>query len=315
VGFIERLNHAAAENSTPGFMGPVNWVPGEYDLWMKGVALMIAHLKEKYGFNNFYACETLRGFAQKLQAFAKEPHITRGVFIVSCFSAGSNHNGQWLTPDFPQHKVAVLVEKRASDQIKLAIMDPRSHESIGILSQNIEGYSDIWEGWEDEGRFNGVELILRAVLQADLPKETQLYYSTVSRERHYGCAHYALQDGLAFLRDPYFFDKMCVVRTDQQIGGMRLQRITQLPPAAMIGTQSLTQLKAYVNTNQGKSLVVKQKGEHNKTLPDYLRKYVVNGRNHYISVKVARYNEIVLQMLKQKTPAEIEQCLSETLVK
>src|SRR5262249_28091474 len=161
-----------------------------------------------------------------------------------------------IAPNFPQHKIAVLVEKEASGQIKLVIMNPQGKESTPILPQNIEGDREIWDGWEDSQSFNWEELILRAVLQADLPKESQLFISTVSREGHYGCAHYALQDGVAFLRDPYFFDneKLISVQTGTKVGGMSLRKITQLPPAFMIGTQSLKTLKKYKEANQGKSL-------------------------------------------------------------
>ena len=93
---------------------------------------------------------------------------------------------------------------------------------------------------------------------------------------------------------------------------MAVHRITELPPAFMIGTQSMKILDAYKRKHP--NAVVKRKGQTNKTLDDYNTKYSVNGRNHYITVKGARYGAVVLQMLDQHSPEELSQILSETLV-
>jgi hypothetical protein len=299
-------------------MGRVNWIPGDFGLWMGGMALIVSHFIEKYGFKEFYVCETLEGFSKKLEQFVENPQAKRGAFIVPCFAAGSQHHGVGFRPNFPQHKVTVVVEKvPLSGQIKLAILDGQPEGNNPVISpEKIGTHGDLWKGWQCQGCFNSQELVLRAVMNAKLPRNTQLFHSAVPRERSYGCSSFAIRDGIAFLRDPAFFDKIVVdQKPPLQVSGLPLKTITQLPPDFMIGTQSLRQLHTYIKNNSSKDLTVKKKEGKDKTLFDYLKKYNVQEKNHYITIKACRYNELVLQMLISKTPSEIDDRLSKVLVR
>jgi hypothetical protein len=291
--------------STP-MMGHVNWIPGCFGLHMRGVALVVSHLCQKYGFKDFYVCETLEGFAKKLDEFILDPAV-RGAFIVPCFSSGSQIG---FKPNFPQHKASVLVDK--SDGIKIVVLDPQTN---GVIRpEKIEGNNDIWQGWEKAESFNAEEIVFRALLKASLPKESQLFFGEKQREYVYGCASFAIQDALAFLRNPAFFAKITLSGEPLQLNGLSLQKISVLPCAFLIGMQSVKRMGDALLFTESEELVVKTKEGQEKNVNDYMSKYIVNKRNHYISVKSCRYNEIVLQMLKELTEEQIGQRLQAALV-
>jgi hypothetical protein len=310
-------------------MGRVNWISENFGLWMPGVALVVAYLKDKYHFKEFHVCETLEGFSKKLEKFTTDSGAKRGVFIVPCF--GSDYwvreGAQGFKPNFPQHKVAVVVEKEESGLVKLALLDaePRK-DNAKVSPENVKGFN-IWDNWQSgELDFNPQELVFRAVMKANLPQNTQLFHSGVIRQTQFGCASFAIKDGVAFLRDPFFFEKITVEKDTAHLDKFTLKKITTLPPAFMVGTQSAKALQTYMQNNKKNGLIVKEKNGHSKTLSDYIEKHhVIVGiedeghfskekQNHYITLKVCRYNEIVLQMLTKMTQSEINQCLSETLV-
>lgn len=301
--------------ATP-IMGRVNRIPGNFGLWMPGVALVLFHLSQKYGLTQFYACQTLEGFSNKLREFIQNPKVTRSAFVLPCFSSGPEEEG--FGPNFAQHKVAVVVEKSASAGVKIAILN--AQEPLDLAAERIEGAGDIWKGWEKPGSFGVEEVIFRAILKANLPKNSQLFFTKMSwnldgkldRERRYGCESFAIQDALAFLRDGEFFNKIILVATPLNVNGFSLTRISQLPAAFMTGMQSVKGLNKILRIYQDS--IIKTKNNRNKTLSDYMSKYIINGRNHYITVKSCRYNEIVLQMLKDLSRHEIDQCLAATLV-
>jgi hypothetical protein len=310
-------------------MGRVNLIPGNFGLWMPGVALVVAYLKNKYGYKEFYVCETLEGFAKKLEKFTNDSELKRGVFIVPCFGSDywSAEGVEGFKPNFPQHKVAVVVERHQSGSIKLALLDSGPTESNAeVCPSRVEKFN-IWDNWRSNNLdFNCQELVFRAILKANLPQNTQLFYSVVEREKHYGCESFAIKDGATFLRDPLFFDKITIEKNQGQLGGFKLNKITTLPPAFMVGTQSIRKLTTYYEQNRKESGLVKEKDGRTKTLSDYIEKHHVmvkikekdsstlQKQNHYITLKTCRYNEIVLQMLTKMTQSEINQCLSETLV-
>jgi hypothetical protein len=296
-------------------MGHVNWIPGSFGLHMRGIALVVSHLGQKYGFKEFYACETLEGFAKKLDQFIKDPTVMRGAFVVPCFSSGPE---QGFKSNFAQHKVSVLVDK--SDGIKIVVLNAQkivvlnAQKNGDVTPEKIQGKDDIWQGWETPGSFSSQEVVFRAILKANLPKESELFFGNTSREHQYGCESFAIQDALAFLRDPAFFTKIKLSGDPLQVNGMSLQTIFELPFAFLIGMQSLKELGNATAFASPQDLVVKTKEGQEKTLPGYLSKYSINNRNHYITVKSCRYNEIVLQMLKELSQEQIDQRLQATLV-
>lgn len=304
-------NLSVKKNDKLSFMGMVRHIPAGFGLWMPGIALAIAYLKNKYRLEaEFYSCNTLEGFSKKLEQFL-DSDKRRCVFIVPCNDSGLT------APNFPQHKIAVVVEKHHTGRIKLALLEsqPYINKVLSPISpENINNYSNIWVGNELQGSFSAPELVSRAVLQAKLPLNVavDLYYSVVYRLTSYGCESFSIQDGLAFLRDPKFFDNINTKETHKKLNDLPLHEITQLPPAFMIGTQSLKKFNEYHQKNG--DLLVKTKEGKSITLSAYAKKYMINNQNHYITVKSARYNEIVLQMLMKMSLEAINHCLSETYV-
>lgn len=146
-------------------------------------------------------------------------------------------------------------------------------------------------------------------------------HSQVPREKSYGCAVFALQDAIAYLRDPNFFNRILCseeqVHVDEEY---KIEVITFLPPEHMIGTQSSQLLKDYRNAGGEFNQVLLGR---KKTLQDYLNSNEIlasNGydlaksQNHYTTKKLFKYLKLIVRTLETLSPEEVESIIRKTLV-
>lgn len=297
-------------------MGHVNWIPGEFGVWMPGTALVGAYLAGKRKLKGLIVCNTLDAFQSKLTEVVNSPGDQRAAFIIPTFKGGSQNSGKGFVPNFAQHKVPIVLEK-IGNELHIACLDGQPTGQNRDINPSHVQCDKPWDDWKVRDAFNSQELAFRAITKAALPANTHLYYTTVVREGNYGCAVFALRDAVAFLRDPQFFQKIQVGDDVVQLhNGMKIKRITELPAAHVIGAQSSSTIESFLSKHtEAKDLAIPGK---NKTLTDYLKKnrVEVKGRlqNHYITRKMFKYNEIVLQAMERLTPAEINQAIQSTLV-
>ena len=287
----------------PAF-GHVNNVPGSCNLWMPGVAVAANYLSKKTGVKGLQVCQTLEAFQKKFDNLVKSPEDQRCTFILPAFS--SRHN---LKPNTAQHKVAVCIEKKGND-IRIALLDTQPDENFNPEQCYVE---NLWEG-----TYNALELVFRTILKSSFKGlETHLYISSITRQIVHGCAIFALRDGVEFLRDPNFFEKIKL--SDQEIplrGELKMQFIKALPAAFMVGTQSLSYLKKF--QEEFPEIAKEKFPEKNKTLydciPKNVLKYKTEEKNHYISRKMYKYNNYALETLKNSTDDELKAIFAESLI-
>lgn len=293
-------------------MGRVNQIPGEFGLWMGGVGLIASYLSAKHKLEGLYVCNTLDAFTNKLHEFSQNISGERAAFIIPTFYPGQS--GKGYKPDFPQHKITVVAEKKA-DQIKIAILDSEASGKNIINPSNLECI-DVWDNWGKNDAFNRDELALRAILKVPLLQNSEIFYSKVSREKTYGCSVYALKDAVAYLEDPSFFDKIKTEKEEVKINnGLVIKGIVKLPAALMVGAQSYTALENYIKETAIEELKITSK---NKTLQDYMTKYSVKvagkNQNHYITKKVYKYTKIVLNILNTLPNENVDEILRKTFI-
>lgn len=305
-------------------LGIVHNVPGNFGMWMSGVALVANYLTQKKKVEGLYVCETLESLSSRLNEIHLNPANQRYAFVVGTFSSGCRQYASFgFEPNFPQHKVTVCVEKK-DGQLTIALLDAQPEPGFQEISpENLVG--ELWDGYDQRYRFNHQELVFRAICIAcrNSKCKARLLHSQVLRERIYGCVAFALQDGLAFLRDPDFFDRITcskekTVKIDQNY---EIEVITGLPAEYMIGVQSSTLIDEYRKKGgQFDQVLVGKK----KTLQNYLDTYVVgvvdyngveNKQNHYITKKSFEYLNLAVLSLRSLKPAEIEKILNRTLIK
>ena len=145
----------------------------------------------------------------------------------------------------------------------------------------------------------------------------------MEREKVYGCVVFALQDAVAFLRDPDFFNRIVfskekTIKIDQHY---EIEVITTLPSEYMIGTQSSKIIDEY---RQQRGQFDKVLPGKKKTLQTYLdaNRIVVTDKygytkeqNHYITKKLFKYLNLAVLSLKHLNACEIEKIISKTLIK
>lgn len=98
-------------------LGTIYNVPGTFSFWMPGVALVAAYLAEKKKVEGLFVCQTLEALAKKIQEISQNPQDQKVALVVGAFPSGFK-----LRPNFPQHKVAVLVERKEG-QLSIALLD------------------------------------------------------------------------------------------------------------------------------------------------------------------------------------------------
>lgn len=217
-------------------LGLVFHLTNNFGLWMRGVAITAAYMRDKKGLENLYVCENVAALEKKVREITNSNNDQRCGFVVC------TNGGEGISPFYPQHKVAVCLEKK-QDNISTAVIDPEPLAGYND-SVNVKNFSD------QAIDYNSNELVLKHLslaLANDSCNKT-LFFSKVLRETHGGCAAFALHDAKAFLRDDHFFDK---IKTDVSVpnSDIEILPITLLPPEFMVGTQSQTRMNAYAAEN------------------------------------------------------------------
>lgn len=301
-------------------LGTIYNIPRNFSLWMPGVALVAAYLKEKKKIEGLFVCETLEALSTKVHEIGQNPADQRVAFVVGAFSSGLKKLVSFgFEPNFPQHKVAVLVEKKEG-KLSIALMDSQPvEENKTIDPKNLD--QEIWSGYGERGRFNAQELVMRAILKGcrDSKIETRLLHSQALIQVSGGCETFALKNCLSFLRDPHFFNNITCSKTktvavDPQY---KIEVIEQLPPEYMIGAQSTQILDSYKrNGGQFHQAFPGKK----KTLQNYLDTHLITTsnkkvQNHYITKKSFKYLKFATLSLEKLKASEIKSIISRTLVK
>lgn len=286
------------------FFGPVLNVPAEFSFWMKGVAFIAAYLKAKKNIEGLFVCRELKGIESKIEEIYHNPNDQRAALIAGLSSE---------YPQYPQHKVCILIEKKAG-HLTIALLDPmpESHNReidpkfILMKSDKLLGYSVC----------NSKELIFRQIYGVCKRNRINacLLDSVVRRELKGGCAIFALQDAVAYLKDPNFLDKIHVSSETQIDEEYRIKSIDLLPPECLVGTQSFSLLDRY--RQEGIDFDAPLLGRK-KSLNAYLDQHKVivknKAQNHYITKKFFCYMKFLVQSLERFDEKEVgklaETCL------
>ncbi len=326
------------ENGNPlqkiSLMGFINWIPGEFGLWMPGVALIASYLQHKHNLKGLFVCDTVEAFQDKIAEIANSQSDARVALIIPVVDSDmakhdmANHRSS-ITPNFPQHKVTVVIEKLDSN-MKIALLDSSTdlptdkYGNAYVITPGALELGSIWEGQGFvKGRytafFNRFELVFRAILKGTERAKIKpnLYYSTVHREVHYGCAVYALRDAVAFLRELQFFEKITTAPSKKKKpDGYSLEEITILPVSHYITSQRSGPINQFFEIHPEES---DQKMPHkNKTLHEYLdENRVTSGgksQNHYITRKMYQYYEMVIQAAEKMPEEKLMDAIDQTLL-
>lgn len=295
--------------------GLVHNLPGDFGLWMPGVALVAAYLAEKKKVEGLYVCETLEALLVRLKEIIKNPSNQRCAFVVA--GSGLDRYIPNFHPNFPQHKISICVEKK-DGKLTIALLDSDTSDAPYRAEHMIGG---IWSGNYKSCKFHYNEEIFRAIMiacrSAGCP--ARLLTTDVPREQIYGCAVFALQDAVAFLKDANFFDRVvCAKKTFKLDSQYAIEIITRLPPEHMIGMQSNKFIAAYKNA--GGQFHAPLNGR-TKTLQEYLNANLIpvpnsrNPQNHFITKKHFKYLYLALLALKYLPPAQVQSLIGRTLLR
>lgn len=295
-------------NSYKAPLGFIHQIPGNFGMWMPGVAFIASYLAKKKQIEGLRVCQSLEALASQIKEIALNPSDQRYAFIVGALASRNN-----FEVNFPQHKVTVCVEKKEG-KLTITLLDAQPEGT----NKHINPHQLLEEPLL--GNLNNQELIFRFILKAcrDTKCQPRLLHSQVLREKFYGCAVFAIQDGLTFLRDPHFFNHICCseeeVKVDQDY---KIEVITRLPPEFMVGTQSFQLLSEYLET--GNPLAVEQPFPgKKKKLQNYLDKYLLEvsdkTQNHYITKKSFKYLNFLILSLQNLTSEKIKKITDKILV-
>lgn len=318
-------NDLANQSPYNTLLGNVYNTPGDFSMWMSGVALIAAYLTEKKKIKGLYVCETLESLSSQIQRIHSDPKDQRCAFVVGTFSSGFINDYQdHFKPNFPQHKVTVCVEKKEG-QLTIALVDPEPiTENAEISPKNLT--NEIWKEYDVWDAFNSQEIVFRAILKAcrDSKCEARLLHSQAVREQAYGCVVFALQDAFAYLRDPDFFDKITTCKEKRiKIDNLyEIEVIKTLPAECMVGTQSSKILQAY--KKGGGQFDKRLLGRKRGTLQQYLDANNVEvtnkqghktNQNHYITKKSFKYLNFVVLASQRFSRSELQQFVNKVLVR
>jgi len=309
------------ESEYGAFLGKIHWIPGQFSMWMPGVALVAAYIAEKKKIEGLYVCASMEALSRRINEIHLNPNDQRCALIVGATPSGlQNDYPGYFEANYPQHKLAVCVEKK-DGKLSIAVLDPQGDKDL--LPSHLT--SELWSGDRERENFNGQELVYRAILQGCRKSNctARLLYSQVLRETAYGCETFALQDAVAFLRNPKFFDGVGTqkekVKVDDQY---QLEVITKLPPEHLIGTQSSRHLETYRKKWGQFNKVLIGREKKKKTLQSYLNTHQVEvhhkgqrkKQNQYITKKSFKYLKFVVSALKKLSQEEIENLVNKILI-
>lgn len=302
---LKKAYRRSSVDKTDPHFGPVLNVPAEFSFWMKGVAFMASYLEAKKNVQGIFVCRDLTAIHAKIEEIHKNPSDQKVALIVGL----SNDY-----PQYPQHKASILIEKRAGN-ITIAVLDPMPENHNKEINPD-----NILSGLErvgDYSPYNSKEMIFRQVYRACKNNKipAKFFDSAVRRELHGGCAIFALQDALAFQRDPNFFEKLHVSEEIVIDSEYKINVIDLLPPEVLVGTQSISALKSYEKAGVDfKTPLIGRK----KPLKEYLETHtvIVDGKpqNHYITKKFFSYMKFLVQSLETIPESEIDQIANRCLL-
>lgn len=308
---------ASAQSFYTDFAGKVVNHHGHFGLWMPGMALLATYLAEKKGVEGLYVCETLEALSNRLSEIINNPTDQRCAFIVGSFNLNTVRGLSITERNFPSDKMSVCVEKK-DGIFTIALLDS-SYLTSPIQQENL--LKDIWEQPTVDDFFNHQELVLRAILKSCRAASTQarLLVTEPYRQKRFGDEIYALQDSVAFLKEPNFFNRIVCKYNMTIDSNYSIESITTLPPEHMIGTQDSDEINAYRQAGgQFDTTLVGR----TKTLQQYLNVNLLpkkaNGNepnNQYITKKFFKYHNLAFLALKYLQPAEIQTIVAKTLVR
>ena len=312
-------------------MGKVYDGPGNFGFYMPGVALLASFLSEKKQIKGLYVCQTLEALITRLQEISVCDHDERCAFVVGSFQSGFKKRlpeDFVATPNFPQHKALVALEKRGG-QVSVVLLDSQPTPGYNQDINPDKLTDDLWSGYDEAGRFNGQELVFRAIwkvfrdAKSDAKNSVRLLHSQVVRQVTYGCTVFALQAGIAFLRDQNFFDRIGCAQNVVKLGeDVHIEIITKLPPEYLLGTQSMSQIEKY------RSLVTQSVFDEpifgkkkQKSLQAYLDENCVavleedktKEQNHYMTKKFFKYIHFIVAACEQLPIAKVQEIVAKTI--
>ncbi|HEY5235442.1 MAG TPA: hypothetical protein VIJ14_04625 [Rhabdochlamydiaceae bacterium] len=281
---------------------------------MPGVAIVAAYLRQKKAVNNLFVCKSHEAFQQKLEEVSRlEGNVRLALIMADSPEQEEEHDkkdGEYGS-DF-SHKLAICIEKTGT-QMKIAILDPMISKKTMVSPVLVHAPLKTMKYVQLDGLGYALWEIFHSSLDI---ANTSIYYSSVKRQRNYsGCETFALYDGVAFLNDPHFFEKVQVRKTvlkedDLQL---KLNKIETLPPAFMVGTQSLKQLNEYYEKNetqQDPKAMEELKRKVGKNLIE------VDGtlQNHYNEQKSIKHHLLTLAALELLSTTELQQIIRDPLL-
>lgn len=315
------------EKEYEGLGGKRGFTEGFGRFSAKGLSVLASYIKEKKGLSELYVSGADEDALYKIEEVLQKKEDKK--FAIVLASSG--------------HKRALLLEKK----------DHTLH-----VVYMIDGFA--FMDYCHDKRFSDITLEIDKVCKNK--QYTPRYYVSGVLRLHslVGCGIFALEDSIAFLEDGAFFERIQTVseakkEVVQGLSGITeisrsVQKITQLPPAFMIGTQSIKTLESYKNEYCYNVLVSQLSQKQFQEYPGIFLKYLYQSsvqqemlpnkkknlqeyqnencfrssslegspqgalRNFYIDKKTLRYNRIVLELLKTCPPKEIEKIVDASLL-
>lgn len=310
--------------------GTVYSAPGDFSMWMPGVALLAAYMAEKKNVQGLYVCETLESLSRKINEINLNPENQRCALVVGVFPSGwKKEYPEHFDPNFPQHKITVCVEKK-NGKLSIAVLDafpdPEANNreiNPAHLKPALINKPSLWKGYMQDDNFNTQELAFRAILLGcrNLKGKVRLLHSQVFREKSYGCELFAIQDAIDFLKNPTFFNAVICEKKLVSINPKyAIESIKRLPVEHMRGTQSFNLIKDF--QKNGGDLNENIPGKQ-KSLGEYIRKCTLlsntpNGKrkmqNHYMTKKTFKAIRFLELCYKKFSVKQIEAIIKETLI-
>lgn len=279
--------------------------PNEFGLWMQGVAVAAAYLIEKHHLpkERLYVCQNLKALRKKVSEIATLSQEGRYALIVPYNGGLSNNFSQANFPiDYPQHKVAICIEKR-NNELNIAVLDSQPIGSHATINPHHLNHPQ-----------TVAEALFGQILRADFGDcNPKFFLSKVIREYHYGCAFFALEDCISFLKmESDFFSNIRHQKAIRLPGNIEIDAINQLPPEFMTGTQSMNLINKFINNNPLANIPFS--GRTEKSLSKSLDKYsaTINGKvqNHRITWKFYKNMHRVMNAMRFLSPEEINAFIS-----
>jgi len=300
------------------YAGHINFVPVNFSVYMPGLSLLAERKIQKYNLQNkLFVYERIEDFISKLKDLKDAPGDQKIACIVpviySHLKWNSDDGVKQAFPNYPQHKMAILIEK-IGEEISIALPDGQSGNGQEDIygeynSLRVRG-KQLWDGlgevMEAEHGFGINELVYRAIALAQLdPDRTRIFHTNIQRETVFGCAIFALSDAIHFLKKaPSFFQDIQCKDPEKCFLGDCYQ-IVRLPKGYMIGTQSWKRLTEYINTMPPEERTTPLTGhKKERTFEKFIEEHSDNnikGRriNLYIQRKMIKELNKLISLLEQ----------------